>query len=69
MKKWISPGGEGGRCVGLTTLPSSRDDCLNILGAQACNRIALHSTVSSEYDIPFSLDENGGKTVQITGAR
>jgi hypothetical protein len=26
-------GGEGGRCIGLTTLPLSRADCLEILGA------------------------------------
>jgi hypothetical protein len=28
----IFPGGKGGRCVGLTTLPPSRADCLEILG-------------------------------------
>jgi len=29
----ISGGGKGGRCVGLTTLPPSCSDCLEILGA------------------------------------
>jgi hypothetical protein len=37
--------GEGGRCVGLTTLPPSRADCLNLLEplgpVQACNGIAF----------------------------
>jgi hypothetical protein len=31
----LSPGNEGGRCVGLTTLPPSSDKCLEILGASA----------------------------------
>jgi hypothetical protein len=47
------PGGEGGWCVGLTTLPPSCADCLEIwepqpplpLGpVQACNGIALPLT-------------------------
>ena len=29
----ISPGDKGGRCVGLTTVPPSCADCLEILGA------------------------------------
>jgi len=29
----ISSGGKGGRCVWLTTLPSSYADCLELLGA------------------------------------
>ena len=29
----ISPGDKDGRCVGLTTLPSSCAECLDILGA------------------------------------
>jgi hypothetical protein len=29
----LSWGGKGGRCVGLTTLPPSCADCLQILGA------------------------------------
>ena len=48
----ISLGGKGGRCVGLTTLPPSRADCLEIWElqppepsgpVQACNGIALPS--------------------------
>jgi hypothetical protein len=44
------PGGKGGRCVGLTTFPPSRADCLEIWEPQppgtlrackACNGIAL----------------------------
>jgi hypothetical protein len=41
------PGGKGGRCVGLTTLPPSSADCLEIWDPQpsgtlrACNGIAL----------------------------
>jgi len=41
------PGGKGGRCVGLTTLPTSCADCLEIWEPQppenlrACNGIAL----------------------------
>jgi hypothetical protein len=47
----IFPRGKGGRCVGLTTLPPSRVDCLEICEPQtlepsgpvkACNGIALH---------------------------
>jgi len=43
-------GGKGGRCVGLTTLPTSCADCLeiwepqppeNLRTVQACNGIAL----------------------------
>jgi len=30
----IFPGGEGGRCVGMTTLPPSCTDCLEILEPQ-----------------------------------
>jgi len=52
LQKWVPgifPGGKGGRCVGLTTLPPSCADCLDgslILlepsgPAQACNGIAL----------------------------
>jgi hypothetical protein len=46
----ISWGGKGGRCVGLTTLPPSCVDCLEICGlnllepyrpVQACNGIDL----------------------------
>jgi len=29
----MSPGGKGGRCVGLTSLPPSCADCLDILEA------------------------------------
>jgi len=55
--KWVPgifPGGKGGRCVGLTTLPPSCADCLtsgslNLLEPsgplQACNGIALPSAV------------------------
>jgi hypothetical protein len=35
-QKWVPgifPGGKGGRCVGLTTLPPSCADCLKNLGA------------------------------------
>ena len=35
-QKWVpgmSPGGQGGRCLGLTTLPPSRADCPEILRA------------------------------------
>jgi len=44
---WIFPGGKGGRCVGLTTLPFSCADCLEIWEPQhrgtlrACPGIAL----------------------------
>src|SRR5215470_17916376 len=43
----IFPGGKGGRCVGLTTLPPSCADCLKIWEPQppgtlrACNGIVL----------------------------
>jgi hypothetical protein len=43
----IFPGGKGGRCVGLTTLPPSCADCLKIWEPQTpgtlevCNGIAL----------------------------
>jgi hypothetical protein len=33
QQKWVPgifPGGKGGRCVGLTTLPPSCSDCLEI---------------------------------------
>jgi len=38
-------GGKGGRCVGLTMLPPSFADCLEILRAPACNGIALALTL------------------------
>jgi hypothetical protein len=47
---WGGGGGKGGRCVGLTTLPPSCADCLeiwepqppgNLRVCQACNGIAL----------------------------
>ena len=53
LQKWVPgifPGGNGGRCVGLTTLPPSCADCLQIWEPQllepsgpvhACNGIAL----------------------------
>ena len=44
MKNWYVPEGRGDRCVGLTTLPPSCADCLEIWEAQtaqACTRIAL----------------------------
>jgi hypothetical protein len=37
LKKWVPgvfPGGKGGRCVGLTTLPPSCADCLEIWESQ-----------------------------------
>jgi len=52
-QKWVPgifPGVKGGRCVGLTTLPPSCADCLEIWdpqppttlwACQACNGIAL----------------------------
>ena len=45
------PGGEGGQCVGLTTLPPSCADCLKIWEPQppgtfkACNGIALPKVI------------------------
>jgi len=42
----IFPGGKGGRCVGLTALPPSSDDCPEILGASTCwNPQGLSKTV------------------------
>jgi hypothetical protein len=55
-QKWVPgilPGGEGGRCVGLTILPPSCADCLEILepqppgiprASQACGNISLSSS-------------------------
>jgi hypothetical protein len=51
----IFPGGKGGRCVGLTTLPPSYADCLEIWEPQpygtlkACKGIALPFTSSNSY--------------------
>ena len=33
---WISLGGKGGRCSGLTTFPPSRAYCLEIMGISTC---------------------------------
>jgi hypothetical protein len=50
--------GKGGRCLGLTTLPFSYADCLEIgelnllepsWPVQACNGIALPLTLPSQY--------------------
>jgi len=54
-QKWVPGGGKGGQCIGLTTLPPSCADCLEILGAstscspKVCTGIAVplsevHST-------------------------
>ena len=52
--RYITWGGKGGRCVGLTTLPPSCPDCLEIwelqlpgtlMACQACNGIALRVPV------------------------
>jgi len=51
MSTRIFPGGKGGRCVGLTTLPPSCADCHEIWEPQppgtahACNGIALTFTL------------------------
>ena len=34
-------GGKGGRCVGLTTLPPSCDDCLEIWGPQPAGTLRV----------------------------
>jgi hypothetical protein len=60
--KWVPgvfPGGKGGRCIGLTTLPSSCADCLEKSGSlnllessgsvKACNGIGLHFTSQPRY--------------------
>jgi len=53
-------GGKGGRCVGLTTLPPSCVDCLEVwdtqlpgnLGAcQVCNGIALSISLDKNYQL------------------
>ena len=37
----ISWGGKGGRCVGLTTLPPSRADCLEIWEPQTLGTLTV----------------------------
>ena len=60
----ISWGAKGGRCVGLTTLPPSCADCLEIWGlnllepsgpVQACNGIALPPFITFSYSDPFNV--------------
>jgi len=62
QQKWIPgifPRGKGGRCVGLTTLPPSRADCLEIWEPgppgtlKACNGIAFikHYLMKSTFNI------------------
>jgi hypothetical protein len=56
------PGGKGGRCVGLTTLPHSYADCLDILGAsiswnpQGLSRPVMGLLYLYLYNIPTPLD-------------
>jgi hypothetical protein len=55
----------GGRCAGLTTLPPSRADCLQRLGASTfltpkglCRPVLVHLYLYSMHD--FSLSDNCG---------
>jgi len=66
----ISWGAKGGRCIGLTTLPPSRADCLEIWEAQppgtlrACNGITLpfFNHLKSAYEVPNQIALN--QTIQ-----
>jgi len=48
-------------------LTSSRDDCLEILGAQACNRIALHSTDAQNMKFSSVSTRMGGRRYKLLG--
>ena len=61
-QKWVPgifPGGKGGRCIGLTTLPTSCAECLKIWEPQppgnlrACNGIALPFILLKKRDPSF----------------
>jgi len=49
----ISRGGKGGRCVGLTTLPPSRADCLEIWEPQSAGTHKACNGIS--FPLPFTL--------------
>jgi len=47
---WKSPGGKGGRCVGLTTLPPSCTKCVHILAAgTSWTRMGLSRPVNGQF--------------------
>jgi hypothetical protein len=57
-------GGKSGRCIGLTTLPPSCADCLEILGASTLNPqglsrpvmgLLLHTSYEAHHHIVFSI--------------
>jgi len=78
-QKWIPrifPGGKGGRCVGLTTLPHLCADCLEIWEPQlpgtlrACTGVALpfiHITL--RYRIPPTIKQDLPHCIKQTSAK
>jgi len=71
QQKWVPahiPGGKGGRCVGLSTLPPSCADCLEILEPQSPGTVrawpglyrdscVLHWSVSSITEVRQEPEE------------
>jgi hypothetical protein len=57
-QKWvpeISPGGKDGRCVGLTTLPPSCAECLEILEPQPVGNLGVYLGLYRDSFMPYLL--------------